>query len=200
MHPVQRCPKSSVGDPAVLRATPDAMLLALLTPPAFLPVSVRVVAPGTAAPARVAVSMYGDRFNVMDDSDGGNKERDGSRAVGGGETRLSQGQGYGSDSVYQRERGDTAPIDVERVESLIAQRGKLRRMLDYDGADAIRNELGEMGVAIRDRDQRWRVENARRRDSGPDDGGYGSQRGRGGGSGYWSASEEYQREEVMTRP
>ena len=59
------------------------MLLALLTPPAFLPVSVRVVAPGTAAPARVAVSMYGDRFNVMDDSDGGNKERDGNRVVGG---------------------------------------------------------------------------------------------------------------------
>ena len=165
------------------------MLLALLTPTALLPVGVRVVAPGTAAPARVAVSMYGDRFNVMDDSDGGNKERDGNRVVGGGETRLSQGQGYGSDSVYQRERGDTAPIDVERVESLIAQRGELRRMLDYDGADAIRNELGEMGVAIRDRDQRWRVENARRGDSGP-----------GGSSGYWSASEEYQREEVMTRP
>lgn len=170
------------------------MLLALLAPTSLLPVGVRVVTPGTGT-ARVAVSMYGDRFNILDDSDGGSQQQDGGsqQRVGGQETRLSQGQGYGSDSVYQRERGDTAPIDVARVESLIAERSKLRRMMDYDGADAIRTELGEMGVAIRDRDQRWRVENARRRDSG---GGGGVENARGGGRGYWSASEEYQREEV----
>ena len=99
------------------------MLLALLAPTSLLPVGVRVVTPGTGT-ARVAVSMYGDRFNILDDSDGGSQQQDGGsqQRVGGQETRLSQGQGYGSDSVYQRERGDTAPIDVARVESLIAER------------------------------------------------------------------------------
>ena len=164
------------------------MLLALLAPPGFLPVGVRVVAPGA---ARVAVSMYGDRFNI-DASDVSSRQRGDGSEGGSDSTRLKQGQGWGSDSVYRRERGDNAPIDVARVESLIAERSKLRRMMDYDGADVIRTELGGMGVAIRDRDQRWRVENARR-DDGPSGGG-------GGGRGYWSASEEYKREEGDTVP
>ena len=91
--------------------------------------------------------------------------------------------GWGSDNEYQREPGDTAPVDEARVKTLIAERSQLRRAMDYDGADAIRNQLGDMGVTVRDKDQTWRVG----RGGGSSYGRFGGGRG-GGGGGYGRGS------------
>jgi len=54
--------------------------------------------------------------------------------------------------------GDTAALDVEKVEALIAERAAARRDRDFAAADRIRAQLYEMGVEIEDRaaGTRWR--------------------------------------------
>ena len=85
-----------------------------------------------------------------------------------------RGGGRGSDREYQREAGDSAPVDEARVKTLLTERSQLRRAMDYDGADAVRTQLNNMGVSVRDKDQTWRVGRG---------GGGGAGRGRGGGRG-----------------
>ena len=60
-------------------------------------------------------------------------------------------------SGYCREEGDEAPIDETLVEELLAERNELRRERDYDGADAVREEISKMGVTILDRRKIWFV-------------------------------------------
>jgi cysteinyl-tRNA synthetase len=54
--------------------------------------------------------------------------------------------------------GDTAGLDVDAVEALIAERAEARGSRDFQRADAIRDRLSEMGVEIEDGPEgtRWR--------------------------------------------
>ncbi len=107
----------------------------------------------------------GDRYDDFRGgrySDGGDDRYD-DRYDGGGRGGYARGRGGGRGGRrdgYMRERGDDAEVDVARVEALIAERDDLRWERDFDGADAIRDELRDMGVAIFDRDRSWRVERA----------------------------------------
>ncbi len=60
------------------------------------------------------------------------------------------------------ERGDDAgdDVDVAQVEDMIAQRTQLRKKGDFSGADALRDELRDMGVALWDRERLWTVGSA----------------------------------------
>ena len=68
------------------------------------------------------------------------------------------GRGGGeSAGGYTREVGDTAVVDVQLVESMLAERSGLRRRRDFAGADALREELSAMGVSVVDKEQVWFV-------------------------------------------
>ena len=112
-----------------------------------------------------AIMLYGGGYD--DDGYGG-----GGYGGGGG---GGGGRGYRSD-MYERDPTDTAAVDVDRVEQLLAERSDLRRSRDFDGADAIRDELkGSYGVTVIDREMLWFVGG----------GGGGGRRGYGrGGGGY----------------
>ena len=63
------------------------------------------------------------------------------------------GGGGGGGSGYVRRAGDDADVDVAAVERLLDERTQLRRQHDYEGADAVRDQLtGEHGVTVYDRD------------------------------------------------
>ena len=99
----------------------------------------------------------GGRYNSRDDGYGG-----------GGGGGMRRGGGGGGGAYYEREAGDTAPIDVARVEELLAQRSELRRARDFQGADEIRDELRGMDVTVKDQDGIWFVGRGAR--GGRDDG------------------------------
>jgi hypothetical protein len=63
---------------------------------------------------------------------------------------------------YTREPGDTALVDVKRVDAMLMERVDAKRTRDFDTADRIRDELREMGVEIYDRERTWRSRYARR--------------------------------------
>jgi len=54
--------------------------------------------------------------------------------------------------------GDTGDLDVEKVEALVAERSTARKEKDFARADALRDQLSEMGVEIEDGPDgtRWR--------------------------------------------
>jgi cysteinyl-tRNA synthetase len=56
-------------------------------------------------------------------------------------------------------QGDQTTIDVARIESLISAREAARKAREFGRADAIRNELLEMGVILEDTPQgpRWKL-------------------------------------------
>jgi cysteinyl-tRNA synthetase len=56
-------------------------------------------------------------------------------------------------------QGGNASIDVARIEALMAERQDVRQRKDFARADAIRNELTELGVTIEDTAQgaRWKL-------------------------------------------
>jgi len=58
---------------------------------------------------------------------------------------------------YAREPGDTAPVDVARVEELLAKRTKLRQDRKFNEADAVMYELNGMGVTVFDKEWKWFV-------------------------------------------
>jgi cysteinyl-tRNA synthetase len=64
---------------------------------------------------------------------------------------------------YTREEGDTAEIDVEKVEELIFQRSQHRQDRNFREADAVRSQLLAMGVTVFDRERRWFVGSGARR-------------------------------------
>ena len=85
----------------------------------------------------------------------GNRDRcGGGGGYGGGNGGYGQQQ---SSFGYVRRAGDDGPIDVARVEELIAERSDLRMARDYEGADAVRDELRGMGVTVHDREMEWFV-------------------------------------------
>eukprot|EP00900_Chrysochromulina_parva_P003293 jgi/Chrpa1/12965/Chrysochromulina_OHIO_Genome00018846-RA len=53
--------------------------------------------------------------------------------------------------------GDTAPIEVRRVDELLSRRVGAKRSGDFHTADAIRNELRVLGVAVLDQEREWHV-------------------------------------------
>jgi len=59
--------------------------------------------------------------------------------------------------TYTREEGDMAPIDVRRVEEMIFQRSQHRQDRNFATADAIQDELTQMGVTVFDRERKWFV-------------------------------------------
>jgi len=62
-------------------------------------------------------------------------------------------------SGYQRAAGDTAQVDVARVENLLRDREEARAARNWKAADAIRERLGaEYGVSVRDNEQEWVVD------------------------------------------
>ena len=58
---------------------------------------------------------------------------------------------------FSRAAGDTAPVDIPLVESLLSERTELRKRRDFDGADAIREELRRMGIGVDDKARTWVV-------------------------------------------
>jgi RNA recognition motif-containing protein len=56
---------------------------------------------------------------------------------------------------FSRAAGDTAPVDIPLVESLLSERTELRKRRDFDGADAIREELRRMGIGVDDKARTW---------------------------------------------
>lgn len=62
--------------------------------------------------------------------------------------------------TYTREEGDDAPIDVAKVEEMIFQRSQLRQDRNFVEADAIQDELAQMGVTVFDREMKWFVGSA----------------------------------------
>jgi len=64
-----------------------------------------------------------------------------------------------ADAPYARARGDSAPVDVETVEGLVAERSQAKIAGEYDTADAIRDRLrNEFGVSVDDRVKEWVVD------------------------------------------
>ena len=59
--------------------------------------------------------------------------------------------------TYTREEGDTAPVDVAKVEEMIFQRTHHRQDRNFAEADAIQDELLRMGVTVFDRERKWFV-------------------------------------------
>ena len=91
---------------------------------------------------------------------------------------------------YTREEGDIAPIDEAAVKELLFQRSQLRQDRAFDEADAIQQQLGEMGVTVFDREMKWFVGTGGR--------GEADERGRrarlgGGGRAGASVQDGYQR-------
>ena len=102
---------------------------------------------------------------------------------------------------FVREEGDTAPVDVAKVEHLLAERNEYRRLQDWAAADRIRDYLKEeMDVTIIDRggENKWFVG-----EGGPDPwaehvarsgrslgGGKGGKGGRGGKGGAFMADRD----------
>jgi len=89
-------------------------------------------------------------------------------------SRDDFGGGGRSVGGYRRDPSDTADVDVSRVEELLEERAGLRASRDYEGADAVRDDLAKMGVAVYDREQTWVVDQRygggggdRTRDFGP---------------------------------
>jgi len=67
-------------------------------------------------------------------------------------------------SGYQRAAGDTAQVDVARVENLLRDREEARAARNWKAADAIRERLGaEYGVSVRDNEQEWVVDGGAQR-------------------------------------
>ena len=58
---------------------------------------------------------------------------------------------------FSRAAGDAAPADIPLVESLLSERTELRKRRDFDGADAIREELRRMGIGVDDKARTWAV-------------------------------------------
>ena len=56
---------------------------------------------------------------------------------------------------YARQMGDAGVVDVQLIESMLAERTALRKRKDFDGADSIRDELKALGVAVDDSKQTW---------------------------------------------
>ena len=77
---------------------------------------------------------------------------------GGGRSRAGDINVGGSG--YMRVEGDAAPIDEALVERLLTDRESLRRERRYEDADALRDEIAQMGVQIWDRDRLWAVGDA----------------------------------------
>ena len=64
-----------------------------------------------------------------------------------------------ADAPYCRARGDSAPVDVDTVEGLVAERSRAKIAGEYDTADAIRDRLrNEFGVSVDDRVKEWVVD------------------------------------------
>lgn len=78
----------------------------------------------------------------------------------------------GDQYAYRRDPDDRAPVDVDRVELLLAERADCRDARDYAGADAIRDQLmADFSVKILDRQSMWYVEGDRQRRGGGGGGG-----------------------------
>ena len=88
--------------------------------------------------------------------DGGYGKGGGGRGGGGrGPPDMSHGA---PPHDYTRMEGDTAPVDVDRVNELLSRRVGAKRARDFRAADAIRNELkNALSVAVLDREKEWHV-------------------------------------------
>jgi len=75
-------------------------------------------------------------------------------------SRYSRSDQAGS---YRRQQGDDAPIDEARVMQLLSERSSFRRNRDFQSADAVRDELRDLGVVVRDKEGVWFVEERRMR-------------------------------------
>lgn len=60
-------------------------------------------------------------------------------------------------ALYERAEGDEGEVDVDKVNALINERAELREARDFDSADAVRDELIDMGVTVLDKDMVWYV-------------------------------------------
>ena len=60
-------------------------------------------------------------------------------------------------AVYERAEGDEGEVDVDKVNALIDERAELREARDFDSADAVRDELIDMGVTVLDNDMVWYI-------------------------------------------
>lgn len=120
------------------------------------------------SPRAAVVMQYDDGWSGGSGY-GGDHDNEYAGRVGGG---RSGRRGGGS---YEREVGDTAPVDVAAVESLITERTDARRARDFNAADTIREQLrSEYRVEVFDRESTWRV--------GRSGGGRGGSNGGRGGS------------------
>jgi len=65
-------------------------------------------------------------------------------------------------AAYTRQEDDTAEVDVEKVQELLASRADLRAQRDWAGADEVRDQLSRMGIMVLDREAEWFVRNPRK--------------------------------------
>ena len=74
---------------------------------------------------------------------------------------AAPGMGGGMGNVghdYTRTPGDNAPVDVEKVNQILAQRLDAKRARDFTTSDALRDQLrNEMGIEVMDREKQWCV-------------------------------------------
>ena len=95
--------------------------------------------------------LDGNDLNVRPDFQEGKRRRPSS---GGGDRSQRPPNAPG---VYKRV-GDSADLDVGRVEALLVEREALRKRRDFVGADEIRDDLREVfGVTVDDKDRMWYV-------------------------------------------
>lgn len=93
---------------------------------------------------------------MMRYGDGGSRyDGRGRGGRGGRYSGRGGGDGGNGGSGYTRDPNDRSEVDVARVEALISERTDLRINRQYNDADAVRNELAQMGVQLWDRDRVW---------------------------------------------
>ena len=90
------------------------------------------------------VNRYMDQAGL--DGEGTDQAKD--MAVAAGATLVSTGRILGL--FEQRPAADTAGLDAAEIERLIAEREAARQAKDFARADAVRDQLAGMGVAIED--------------------------------------------------
>jgi len=61
-------------------------------------------------------------------------------------------------NAYSRKLGDIAPVDVEKVESMLSERADAKFNADYKKADEVEAALKKMGVVVFEKDKQWFVE------------------------------------------
>jgi len=77
---------------------------------------------------------------------------------GGGKGGGSFGGGKGGTGHdYRRDDDGSAPCDLDRINSMLAERMRAKMARDFGTADRIRDDLRRLGVEVFDKERTWRI-------------------------------------------